>query len=83
MHYHCRDNIIIICLYSYLTHLIYSLTTMQVMKKLGDGGYLGPTREPEYGGLGLDYSYSIAIAEEIGSIRCGGIPMAIGIQSGT
>lgn len=53
-----------------------------MFKKLGDGGFLGPTREPDYGGLGLDYSYSVAIAEELGSIRCGGVPMAIGVQTG-
>lgn len=35
----------------------------------------------EYGGLGLDFSYSVAVAEELGNIRCGGIPMAIGVQS--
>ena len=50
---------------------------------LGNSGFLGPTREPDYGGLGLDYSYSVAIAEELGSIRCGGVPMAIGVQTGT
>ena len=54
-----------------------------MFKKLGDGGFLGPTREPDYGGLGLDYSYSVAIAEELGSIQCGGVPMAIGVQTGT
>ena len=54
----------------------------QVFKNLGDGGFLGPTRQPEYGGLGLDYSYSIAIAEEPGNIRCGGVPMGIGVHSG-
>ena len=54
----------------------------QVFKKLGDGGFLGPTRQPQYGGLGLDYSYSIAIAEELGNIRCGGVPMGIGVHSG-
>ena len=53
-----------------------------VIKKLGDGGFLGPTRDPEYGGLGLDYSYSMAIAEELGNINCGGVPMAIGVHSG-
>lgn len=36
---------------------------------------------PEYGGLGLDFSYSVAVAEELGSINCGGIPMAIGVQT--
>ncbi|MEQ2293196.1 putative acyl-CoA dehydrogenase 6, partial [Ameca splendens] len=35
----------------------------------------------KYGGLGLDFSYSIAVAEELGNIHCGGIPMAIGVQS--
>ncbi|CAJ0947562.1 unnamed protein product [Ranitomeya imitator] len=35
----------------------------------------------EYGGMGLDFSYSIAIAEELGNIHCGGIPMAIGVQA--
>ncbi|XP_064406387.1 probable acyl-CoA dehydrogenase 6 [Halichondria panicea] len=53
----------------------------EVLKKLGDGGFLGPTRDPKYGGLGLDYSYSMAIAEELGHIRCGGVPMAIGVHT--
>ena len=35
----------------------------------------------EYGGLGLDYSYSCALAEELGNINCGAVPMAIGVQS--
>lgn len=35
----------------------------------------------EYGGLGLDYSFSIAVAEELGEIRCGSLPMAIGVQT--
>ena len=35
----------------------------------------------EYGGLGLDISYSVAIAEELGHIRCGAVPMAIGVQT--
>ncbi len=52
------------------------------MKKLGDGGFLGPTRAPEYGGLGLDFTYSMAIAEELGNIRAAGIPMAIGVHTG-
>lgn len=36
----------------------------------------------EYGGMGLDFSYNIAVAEELGNIRCGGIPVAIGVQAG-
>ena len=38
-------------------------------------------RIAEYGGLGLDYSFSVAVGEELGSIRCGSIPMAIGVQT--
>ena len=59
-----------------------SLHSSQVIKKLGDNGLLGPTREVEYGGVSLDYSYSMAIAEELGNIRCMGVPMAIGVHTG-
>uniref|UniRef100_UPI00358FBB3D probable acyl-CoA dehydrogenase 6 n=1 Tax=Myxine glutinosa TaxID=7769 RepID=UPI00358FBB3D len=52
-----------------------------VFKILGQAGLLGVNKPTEYGGLGLDFSYSIAVAEELGSIRCGGIPMAIGVQA--
>ena len=34
-----------------------------------------------YGGLGLDYSYALVIAEELGRAHCGGVPMAIGVQA--
>ena len=54
----------------------------QLFKKLGSAGFLGVNRDPEYGGLGLDYSYAIALAEEYGNIRAGGVGMAIGVQSG-
>ncbi|CAB1350725.1 unnamed protein product, partial [Coregonus sp. 'balchen'] len=30
-----------------------------------------------YGGLGLDFSYSIAVSEELGYIRCGRILMGV------
>ncbi|KAH9514242.1 putative acyl-CoA dehydrogenase 6 [Bulinus truncatus] len=53
----------------------------KVFKLLGDNGFLGVTRPKEYGGLELDYSFSTALAEELGNINCGGIPMAIGVQT--
>uniref|UniRef100_A0A914VYK2 Acyl-CoA dehydrogenase 6 n=1 Tax=Plectus sambesii TaxID=2011161 RepID=A0A914VYK2_9BILA len=53
----------------------------QVFKKLGDIGVFGVNKSTEYGGLGLDFSYSVAVAEEMGRIDCGGIPMAIAVQS--
>ena len=53
----------------------------QLFKKLGDLGLLGLTRPEAYGGAGLDYSYSVVMAEALGNTRCGGVPMAIGVQT--
>ncbi len=53
----------------------------EVFKKLGDLGLLGLTKPEEYGGAGLDYSYGMAMAETLGHIHCGGVPMAIGVQT--
>ena len=53
----------------------------EVFKKLGSLGLLGLTKPEAYGGAGLDYSYSLAMAETLGHIHCGGVPMAIGVQT--
>ncbi|CAN7462373.1 acyl-CoA dehydrogenase family protein [Polaromonas sp. LjRoot131] len=53
----------------------------EVFKKLGNLGLLGLTKPEEYGGAGLDYSYGVAMAEALGYIDCGGVPMAIGVQT--
>ncbi|MDR3481878.1 MAG: acyl-CoA dehydrogenase family protein [Burkholderiaceae bacterium] len=53
----------------------------EVFKKLGDLGLLGLCKPTEYGGQGLDYSFSLAMAETLGHIHCGGVPMAIGVQT--
>ncbi len=53
----------------------------EVFKKLGDLGLLGLTKPEAYGGAGLDYSYGLAMAEALGRIHCGGVPMAIGVQT--
>ena len=52
-----------------------------MFKGLGKLGLLGLTKPPEYGGAGLDYSYAMAMAEALGHIECGGVPMAIGVQT--
>lgn len=53
----------------------------EVFKKLGDAGFLGVTKPEEYGGLGLDYRYSVAMAEAMGTMHCGSIPMAVAVQT--
>lgn len=53
----------------------------KVFKDLGKLGLLGLTKPEAYGGMGLDYSYAVAMAETLGHIHCGGVPMAIGVQT--
>ncbi len=53
----------------------------EVFKQMGQLGLLGLTKPEAYGGMGLDYSYSVAMAEALGHIHCGGVPMAIGVQT--
>lgn len=53
----------------------------EIFKKLGDLGLLGVTKPEAYGGMNLDYTYGVLMAEELGGIHCGGIPMAIGVQT--
>ena len=53
----------------------------EVFKKLGDLGLLGLTKPEGFGGAGLDWSYAMVMAETLGHIRCGGVPMAIGVQT--
>uniref|UniRef100_A0A915KWS3 Acyl-CoA dehydrogenase/oxidase N-terminal domain-containing protein n=1 Tax=Romanomermis culicivorax TaxID=13658 RepID=A0A915KWS3_ROMCU len=52
-----------------------------VIKKLGRAGFLGVDKPIEYGGSGLDFSYCIAVAEELGHVNCGAVPTAIGVHS--
>ncbi|MGC4075807.1 MAG: acyl-CoA dehydrogenase family protein [Rubrivivax sp.] len=53
----------------------------EVFKKLGDLGLLGLKYPAEYGGAGLDFSYSMVMAEALGACHCGGVPMAIGVHT--
>jgi citronellyl-CoA dehydrogenase len=52
-----------------------------LFKKMGDQGFLGVCKPEEYGGAGLDYSFSLAMSETLGKINCGAVPMAIGVQT--
>jgi len=53
----------------------------QIFRKLGDAGLLGVNKPVEYGGMGLDFKFSVALNEELGHIKCGGIPMSIAVQT--
>ncbi|SEA72835.1 acyl-CoA dehydrogenase family protein [Variovorax sp. YR216] len=52
-----------------------------LFRKLAALGLLGLNKPEAYGGSGLDYSYAMAMAEALGHVSCGGIPMAIGVQT--
>ena len=52
-----------------------------VFKRMGALGLLGLNKPEKYGGAGLDYSYAMALAEAVGHVNCGGVPMAIGVQT--
>jgi citronellyl-CoA dehydrogenase len=53
----------------------------ELFKKMGAQGYFGINKPVKYGGMGLDYSYQMVFLETLGHIRCGGVPMAIGVQT--
>ena len=53
----------------------------QVFRQMGDLGLLGLSKAVEDGGMGLDYSYEAVLAEALADINCGGVPMAIGVQT--
>ena len=52
----------------------------EVFKKLGDAGLLGVGKPTEFGGAGLDFSYTMISAEELGHCNGGSVPMAVGVQ---
>lgn len=41
----------------------------KVFKNLGNAGFLGVNKPVEYGGMGLDFSYAMAIHEELGELN--------------
>jgi citronellyl-CoA dehydrogenase len=53
----------------------------EIFRKMGERDLLGISKPEAHGGLGLDYSYSLVFAEEMGGCRCGSVPMAVGVQT--
>ena len=52
-----------------------------LFKKAGEAGFLGICKPEKFGGLGLDYSYSMIAAEEWGRALAGGVATALGVQT--
>lgn len=53
----------------------------EVFRKMGKLGLLGIDKPEQFGGLALDWSYSLVFAEAMGEAACGAIPMAVGVQT--
>ena len=53
----------------------------ELFPKLGAVGIFGIEYPEEYGGLGLDHSYTLVMAEALGQVNAAGLPMAIMVQA--
>ncbi len=53
----------------------------EVFKRVGEMGFLGLTVDEEYGGMGLDYWYTVIWFEELVRSTSAGLNMALAVQS--
>ncbi len=53
----------------------------EVFGRLGALGLLGLEYDPAYGGQGADHLYTVILCEELSAMGCGGVPMAVGVQT--
>ena len=53
----------------------------ELFPKLAEVGLLGLEYDPAYGGQGADHSFTVIYGEEVGRAGCGGVPMAISVQT--
>ena len=52
-----------------------------IMARFGELGFLGLRYPPEYGGQGGDYFTAVVLSEEMARAHCGGLGMAVAVQS--
>jgi acyl-CoA dehydrogenase len=52
-----------------------------IMRRFGELGFLGLRYPPEYGGQGGDYFSAVVLSEEMARAHCGGLGMAVAVQS--
>jgi citronellyl-CoA dehydrogenase len=57
------------------------LPAHELFPRLAAQGWLGITRAEKYGGLALDWSYTLAFAEALGEVNGGSVPMSVGVQT--
>lgn len=53
----------------------------EVFREAGEAGLLGLTQPAAYGGLGLDFGYSVVLAEELPRCRMGGVTLSLLAQA--
>jgi alkylation response protein AidB-like acyl-CoA dehydrogenase len=54
---------------------------IEILKRMGELGYLGLRYPEEVGGQGGDYFMGMVLSEELARCGAGGFPMAIGVQT--
>jgi alkylation response protein AidB-like acyl-CoA dehydrogenase len=52
-----------------------------IFKRFGELGFLGLRYPPEYGGQGGDYFAAVVLSEEMARAHCGGLGMAVAVQT--
>ncbi len=53
----------------------------EVLKKMGELGFLGLSYSSEFGGAEADIWFTVVLMEELGRIPCGGVPMGISVHT--
>jgi citronellyl-CoA dehydrogenase len=53
----------------------------ELFGRLGELGLLGLEYDPGYGGQGADHLFTVILCEELSAAGCGGVPMAVGVQT--
>jgi alkylation response protein AidB-like acyl-CoA dehydrogenase len=52
-----------------------------IMNRMGELGFLGLRYPAEYGGQGGDYFSAVVLSEEMARVHCGGLGMAVAVQT--
>ena len=53
----------------------------EILKKMGDSGFLGLSYAEEYGGVNADIWFTVVLMEELGRCDCAGVPMGIAVHT--